>query len=42
VVGEDDELARFQHMAEMLCGLLDGQQLAVVCAVFLLGWIQIF
>jgi hypothetical protein len=32
-----DEVARFQHVAEMLYGLVDGQQLAVVCTVFLLG-----
>jgi hypothetical protein len=27
VVGEDGEVARFQHMAEILYGLVDGQQL---------------
>jgi hypothetical protein len=25
VVGEDDEAARFQHMVEMVYGLVDGQ-----------------
>jgi hypothetical protein len=27
VVSEDGEVARFQHIAEMLYGLVDGQQL---------------
>jgi hypothetical protein len=36
VVGED-EVARFQHMAEMLYGLVVDQQLTIVCAVLLLG-----
>jgi hypothetical protein len=40
MVGEVDEMARFQHMAEMLYGLVDGQQLAVLCAVFLLGRVE--
>jgi hypothetical protein len=40
VVGEDGEVARFQHMAEMLYGLVDGQQLAIVGAVLLLGRIE--
>jgi hypothetical protein len=40
VAGEDDEVARFQHVAEMLYGLVDGQQLAVVSAVFLLGRVE--
>jgi hypothetical protein len=40
VVGKDDEVARFQHMAEMLYGHVYGQQPAVVCAVFLLGRVQ--
>jgi hypothetical protein len=31
VVGEDDELMRFQHVAEMIYDLVNGQQLAVVC-----------
>jgi hypothetical protein len=37
VVGEDDEVARFQQVAEMLHSLVDIQQLAVLCAVFLPG-----
>jgi hypothetical protein len=37
VVGVDGEVVRFQQMAEMLYGLADGQQLAIVGAVFLLG-----
>jgi hypothetical protein len=40
MVGED-EVARFQHMAEILYGLIDGQQLAVVCAVFLLDRVEV-
>jgi hypothetical protein len=40
VVGEDDEGACFQHVAEMLYNLVDGKQLAVVCSVFLLGWVK--
>jgi hypothetical protein len=40
MVGEDDKVARLQHVAEMLYGLVDGQQLAVVCAVFLLGRVE--
>jgi hypothetical protein len=31
---------RFQHMAEMLHGLVDSQQFAIVSSVFLLGWDQ--
>jgi hypothetical protein len=33
---------RFQHMAEMLYGLVDGQQLAIVGAILLLGKVQFF
>jgi hypothetical protein len=40
VRGEDDEVARFQHVAEMLYGFVHGQQLAVVRAVFLLGRVE--
>jgi hypothetical protein len=40
VVGKDDEVARFQHVSEMLYSLVDGQQLAVVCTVFLLSQIE--
>jgi hypothetical protein len=36
VVSEDGELARFLHMAEMLYDLVNGQQLAIAGAVFLL------
>jgi hypothetical protein len=42
VVSEDGEVARFQHMAEMLYGLEDGQQLSVVGAVRLLGLVELF
>jgi hypothetical protein len=41
LVGGNDEVARFQHVSEMLYGLADGQQLPVVGAVFLLGWVQL-
>jgi hypothetical protein len=42
VVGEDDEVVRYQHVAEMLYGLADGQQPTVVCAVrvFQLGRVE--
>jgi hypothetical protein len=40
MVGEDDEVARFQHVAEMLYSLVDCQQFAVVCAVFLLSRVE--
>jgi hypothetical protein len=39
---EDGEMARFQHMAEMLYGFVYGQQLAVVGAVLLLGRVEFF
>jgi hypothetical protein len=40
VFGENDEVARFQHVSEMFHGLADGQQLPVVCAVLLLSWAE--
>jgi hypothetical protein len=40
VVSGGDEVARFQHVAEMLYGILNGQQLAAVCAVFLLNRVE--
>jgi hypothetical protein len=40
LVGENDELTRFQHVSEMLHGLVDGQQLCIVGAVFLLSWAE--
>jgi hypothetical protein len=39
-VGKDDEAAHFQHVAEMLYSIVDGQQLAVVCTVFLLSQVE--
>jgi hypothetical protein len=30
MAGDNDEVVRFQHVAEMLCGIVDGRQLAVV------------
>jgi hypothetical protein len=35
VVREDDELAGFQHVAEMLHGFVDRKQLPIICAIFL-------
>jgi hypothetical protein len=35
VVREYDEVTRFQHVAEMLHGFVDGKQLTVVGAVLL-------
>jgi hypothetical protein len=40
VVGKDGELARLEHLAEMLYGFVDGQQLAIVGAVLLLGRVE--
>jgi hypothetical protein len=37
VVGEDGEVTRFQHVAEVFYGFVDYQKLSVVGAVFLLG-----
>jgi hypothetical protein len=31
----------FQHVAEMLYGLVNGQHLAVVCTLFLLGRVEV-
>jgi hypothetical protein len=41
VVGEDVEVARLQHMAEMLYAIVDGQQLAIVGPVILLGRVEV-
>jgi hypothetical protein len=41
VIGEYDEVTRFQHVAEMLHGLVYSQQFAIVRAVLLLGWVQL-
>jgi hypothetical protein len=35
---DEEEVVCFQHMAEMLYGLIYGQQFVVISAVFLLGW----
>jgi hypothetical protein len=40
VVGEDGEVARFQHMAEKLYRLVDCQQLAIIGAVLLLRGVE--
>jgi hypothetical protein len=37
MVREDGKVASFQHVAEMHDGLVDSQQLSIVCAVFLPG-----
>jgi hypothetical protein len=42
VVGEVSGMARVQRMAEMLYGFVDGQELAIVGAVLLLGRIEFF
>jgi hypothetical protein len=36
MVSEDDEVTRFQHVAEMLHGLVNSQKLPIVGVVFLL------
>jgi hypothetical protein len=41
MVREDGEVARFQHVAEMLHGIIDSQQFAIVGAAFLLGRVQL-
>jgi hypothetical protein len=41
MVSEDDEVTRFQHVAEMLHGLVDSQQLPIVGAVFLLYRVEL-
>jgi hypothetical protein len=41
VISEDDKVARFQHMSEMLYGHVDGQYLAVIGAVLLLGQVKV-
>jgi hypothetical protein len=40
VASEGDEVACFQHVAEVFNGLVHGQQLSIVGAVFLLGWVE--
>lgn len=41
IVGEYEEVARFQHIVQMLYGLVYGQQFVIVCALFLLGRVKI-
>jgi hypothetical protein len=41
MVSEDDEVAHFQHVAVMLHGLVDSQQLSIAGAVFLLCWVEL-
>jgi hypothetical protein len=36
MVCEDGEVASFQHVAEMFDGLVESQQLSIVCTVILL------
>jgi hypothetical protein len=38
---EDYEIARFQHVPEMLHDLVDGQQHSIVDAEFLQGQVQL-
>jgi hypothetical protein len=42
VVGEDGEVARFKHMAEILYGLVDDLELGIVDVVLLLGRVEFF
>jgi hypothetical protein len=42
MVREDDKVASFQHVAEMLDGLGDSHHLSTVCTVFLLGRVHVF
>jgi hypothetical protein len=37
---DEDNVARFQHVVELLYGLVDGQRLAVLCALFLLDRVE--
>jgi hypothetical protein len=41
VIHEDQEMASFQYVAEVLHGLVYSQQFAIVSAVFLLCWIEL-
>jgi hypothetical protein len=40
-MAREGEVARFQHVTEMLHGLVDSQQLSIVGVVFLLGRVEI-
>jgi hypothetical protein len=41
MVSENDEVTRFQHVAEMLHGLVDSQLLSILGAVFLLCRVEL-
>jgi hypothetical protein len=41
MVREDSEVASFQHVVEMHDCLVDSEQLSIVCAVFLLRWVEL-
>jgi hypothetical protein len=41
MVSEDGEVARLQHVAEVLHGLVDSLQLSIGGAVFLLGRVEL-
>jgi hypothetical protein len=41
MICEDGEVESFQHVAEMLDGHVDSQQLSIVCTVFLLRWVEL-
>jgi hypothetical protein len=41
MVSEDDEMTRFQHVVELLHGLVDSQLLPIVSAVFLLCRVEL-
>jgi hypothetical protein len=37
--GEDNEVVSVQHVAQVLHVLENSQQLSIVCAVYLMGWV---
>jgi hypothetical protein len=41
MISEDDEVERFQRVAEMLHSPVDSQQLSIVGTVFLLGGVEL-
>jgi hypothetical protein len=41
MVRDDAKVASFENVGEMVDGLVDSQKLSIVCAVFLLGRVQL-
>jgi hypothetical protein len=41
MIGKYDEVASFQHVAEMFHGLVYSQQFAIIRPVHLLRWVQL-